>query len=128
MTFEVLAVFLERARTATLEVPPDEDAPRAIITNMRAAVGLPSGYTTATLRRCAAAPKKTRAVALVQQAKVVITADYAALHGRRAGAWRPAVSAPVFSDVRRVGYRHIVLVHSVQHIMNRGGPTIFFEC
>ncbi|KAK1686079.1 hypothetical protein QYE76_046927 [Lolium multiflorum] len=36
-TFEALAAFLWRARSAALEVPPGEDAPLAIMVNFRAA-------------------------------------------------------------------------------------------
>jgi hypothetical protein len=45
-TFEVLAAFLWRARTAALEVGPGEDAPLAMMANLRtnAELGLPSGY------------------------------------------------------------------------------------
>ncbi|KAI5022376.1 hypothetical protein ZWY2020_059106 [Hordeum vulgare] len=86
-TFEALAAYLWRARTAALEVPPGEDARLVIIANFRAFVelGLPDGYygnacvPLAALADAAAlrgGGSLADAVALVRRAKAAVTAEY----------------------------------------------------
>lgn len=122
-TFEALAAFLWRARTAALEFPPDESAPLAIIANFRAAadLGLPSGYygnAIVASRAIADAAELRRgsledAVALVRQAKVMVTAEYVrstvnelVLGGRGQPPLLPA-NMYLLSDLRRVGFHRV---------------------
>uniref|UniRef100_N1QR33 3'-N-debenzoyl-2'-deoxytaxol N-benzoyltransferase n=1 Tax=Aegilops tauschii TaxID=37682 RepID=N1QR33_AEGTA len=86
-TFEALAAYLWRARTAALEVPLGEEARLVIIANFRAFVelGLPDGYygnacvPLAALADVAAlrgGGSLADAVALVRRAKAAVTAEY----------------------------------------------------
>jgi hypothetical protein len=120
-TFEALAAFLWRARTAALEVPPGEDALLAIIANIRATADLrlPSGYygnaAVASIALADAAALRRGsledAVALVRQAKVVVTADYVrSVVDELVLGGRPSVVRPnmyVLSDLRRVGFHRL---------------------
>ncbi|CAN6349664.1 unnamed protein product [Urochloa humidicola] len=117
-TFEVLAAALWRARTAALEISPDEDARLAFICNVRGLpeLGLPAGYygnaavSVAVLVTAGAllAGSLGDAVGLVRQAKAAVTAEYVrstadmlVLRGR------PFVAMSnmfVVSDNRRTGF------------------------
>ncbi|CAL5097047.1 unnamed protein product [Urochloa decumbens] len=85
-TFEVLASALWRARTAALELPPNEDARLVFIANVRGvpALGLPSGYYG---NACVPVPVLAAVEALtagslddtlrrVREAKATVTAEY----------------------------------------------------
>ncbi|KAM0864058.1 hypothetical protein ACQ4PT_044166 [Festuca glaucescens] len=114
-TFEALAAFLWRARTAALEFPPDEDALLAIIANFRATteLGLPSGYygnagvPSMALRR----GSLEDAVSLVRQAKVAVTADYVrSTVDKLVLGGRPSLllaNMYLLSDLRRVGFHRV---------------------
>ncbi|XP_047063519.1 benzyl alcohol O-benzoyltransferase-like [Lolium rigidum] len=119
-TFEALAAFLWRARTAALEFPPDDDAPAplAILANFRAAaeLGLPSGYygnaavPTLALADAAALRRGSLedAVALVRHAKVVVTADYVRSRVEElALGGRPPLNKYLLSDLRRAGFHRV---------------------
>jgi hypothetical protein len=85
-TFEALAAWLWRARTASLEVPPGEESQLVIIANFRAIaeLGLPNGYYgNACVPTIAVADAALLlhgslgdALALVRAAKTAVTADY----------------------------------------------------
>lgn len=121
-SFEVLAAFLWRARTAALEIPADEEVRLVAVVGFSriAALGLPSGYygnkcayptvvMTAgeLLRGCTLGD----VVRLVQEAKAAVTAEYVrstaeCLVLRR----RPRLARTnlfVVTDVRRVGFDRV---------------------
>ncbi|KAF7051202.1 hypothetical protein CFC21_059468 [Triticum aestivum] len=116
-SFEVLAAFLWRARTAALALRPDEETRLVTVVNMRrhVALGLPAGYygyACANPMAVMAAGallsgSMGEAVELVQAVKASVTAEYArsmadhlVLHGR------PVLATPnlfVLTDLRHVG-------------------------
>ncbi|CAN6340560.1 unnamed protein product [Urochloa humidicola] len=114
-TFEVLTAALWRARTAALELSPDEEVRLAFICNIRGLpeLGLPAGYygNAAVLATTKAqlAGSLGDAVELVRQAKATVTAEYVrstadllVLRGR------PCVAMSnnmfIVSDNRRTGF------------------------
>ncbi|KAK1686469.1 hypothetical protein QYE76_047317 [Lolium multiflorum] len=118
-TFEALAAFLWRARSAALEVPPGEDAPLAIMVNFRAAaeLALPSGYygnasaPSVALADAAALRRGSLedVVARVRQAKVAVTADYVSSRVDQLRGRPPLLPANRYylSDLRRVGFHRV---------------------
>lgn len=122
-TFEALAAFVWRARTAALELPPGEDAPLAFPVNIRGAgvFSLPAGYygnaalwSTALVDSAALCRGSLGdAVALVRLAKAAVTTEYIrstvdemVLLGRRVLV--PANMLAV-SDARRLGLDRVDL-------------------
>jgi hypothetical protein len=120
-TFEALAAFLWRARTAALEIPPGEDAPLVIVANFRGAaeMSLPAGYygnaiVASTVLADAAALRGGSlgdAVALVRRGKAAVTTEYVrsqvderVLLGRRL--FLPA-NMFALSDARRLGFDRV---------------------
>ncbi|CAM0870734.1 unnamed protein product [Alopecurus aequalis] len=120
-TFEALAAFIWRARTAALEVPSGEDAVLAIIVNFRhaAELALPAGYYgNAVLPSNAVADAAelrsgslADAVALVRLAKAAVTVEYVrstaeelVLRGRPSLALQNTF---LLSDLRRSGFHRL---------------------
>ncbi|KAM0869090.1 hypothetical protein ACQ4PT_040903 [Festuca glaucescens] len=133
-TFEILAAFLWRARTTTLDIPPGEDAPLVVAVNFRdgygAGMSLPTGYygnavatsmvpaDAAVLRRGslgdAAVLRRGSlgdAVALVQLAKAAGTTEYfrSTAKGTKVRGLRSFNPANLLaiSDTRNIGFHRM---------------------
>jgi len=119
-SFEVLTSALWRARTAALELPPNEDVRLVFIANFRGVpgVGLPAGYYGSA---CVPMPVRTTVevllasslgdtVELVREAKATVTAEYVRsvaveLGVLRRRPYKAVANAFVVSDCRRAGFR-----------------------
>ncbi|CAN6349665.1 unnamed protein product [Urochloa humidicola] len=122
-TFDVLASALWRARTAALELPPDEDARLVFVASVRGVpgLGLPAGYygnacvpvpVVATVESLLAAAALGGTVELVRAAKAAAaTAEYVrSVAGgvlRRRTYMAMASNVFVVSDSRRAGFRGV---------------------
>ncbi|CAN6331357.1 unnamed protein product [Urochloa humidicola] len=119
-SFEVLASALWRARTAALELLPNEDARLVFIANVRGvpSLGLPAGYYG---NACVPVPVLATVEALtagslddtlrrVHEAKAALTAEYVrsvAGEIRRRGSYKAMANVFVMSDSRRVGFQRV---------------------
>ncbi|CAN6345225.1 unnamed protein product [Urochloa humidicola] len=119
-SFEVVASALWRARTAALELPPDEDARLVFIVNVRGVppLGLPAGYYG---NACVPVPVLATVEALtagslddtlmrVREAKAAVTAEYVrSIAGeiRRRGSYKAMANVFVMSDSRRAGLQRV---------------------
>ena len=119
MSFEVLSSALWRARTAALELPPNEDARLVFLANFRGVpgLGLPAGYYG---NACVPVPVRTTVeallagslgdtVQLVREAKATVTADYVRsvavdLGVLRRRPYKAMANVFIVSDCRRAGF------------------------
>ncbi|RLN29247.1 benzyl alcohol O-benzoyltransferase-like [Panicum miliaceum] len=119
-SFEVLMSALWRARTAALELPPNEDVRLVFIANFRGVpgVGLPAGYygnacvpvpVLRTTVEALLAGSLGHTVELVREAKATVTAEYVRsvavdLGVLRRRPYKAMANAFVVSDSRRAGF------------------------
>lgn len=153
-SFEVLAAFLWRARTAALALRSDEETRLVTVVNMRRHVGLglPAGYygyacanpTVVMAAGSLLSRPMGDVVELVREAKASVTAEYArsmvdylVLHGRPALA---AANLFTLTDLRRIGFdrvdfgwgepvyagaaRSMLWVSSLITVKNGGGQNV----